>query len=381
MDRLIKRFDAIADGDLKHCLHRGVSYQADMRVTMQYDRAYFEKFAAYDAAIADRLNRARIEFVNRHCGDGASVLDIGIGCGQFVAGRANTDGFDVNPHAVKWLRAKDRYGEDPRQYKGVTFWDVLEHVPDPESYLRRVPQYGWVFASVPLFERIEDIRASKHYKPGEHLYYWSAQGFIEWMKLYGFSLVARSDHEMECGRDCVGAFAFQRCLVDYRGLLGQYIETHATRHYGSSAGAYLSQFAAVVREAKPKAILDFGCGRSDLVAHFWLDGERHIARYDPGIPAYKEMPDRAFDLVFCCDVMEHIRMADVDRIFGEIRAKSNRVIFVISTKPARAVLPNGMNAHVTLLTDSEWMRWVAEAFGRCERIHYEVPHLLLLKTF
>ena len=379
MDRLIKRFDALDDRDLRLCAHRGVAYQKDMRVTMQYDRAYFEKFAAYDGALACQINQARIDFVNRHWQ--GQVLDVGIGCGQFVAGRPNTDGYDVNPHALAWLKEQGKLGENLRDYEAFTFWDVLEHVAEPERYLRRVPHYGWVFASLPIFERLEDIRRSKHYKPGEHLYYWTEAGFIEWMKLYGFSLVARGDHETACGRDSIGSFAFQRCLADYGGLLGQYTELHARRPYGFSGRDYLEEVAAVVRALKPRSILDFGCGRSDLVAHFWLDGERRLGRYDPAIPQYKEMPAEDFDLVLCVDVMEHIRMADVERVFADISSKSRKVFFEISTKPARAVLPNGMNAHVTLLTDSEWMRWIKDAFGRCERIPYNVPHLLMLKTF
>jgi hypothetical protein len=379
MDRLIRRFDAVADGDLRLCPHRGVAYQKDMRVTMEYDRAYFEKFAAYDGALACEINRARIAFVERHYQ--GRLLDVGVGCGQFVAGRPDTDGYDINPHAVEWLRRRGCYSADLGAYEAVTFWDVLEHVEQPENYLKRIRNYGWVFVSLPIFERLDDIRASKHYKPGEHLYYFTEAGFIEWMSLYGFSLVARSDHETACGRENIGSYAFQRCLADYRGLLGQYIELHASRPYGFSGRDYLEQVAAAVLALKPRSILDFGCGRSDLIAHFWLDGARRLGRYDPAIPQYKEMPAEDFDLVLCIDVMEHIRMTDVERVFGEIRAKSGKVFFEISTKPARAHLPNGMNAHVTLLTESEWIRWIADVFGHCERIPYRIPHLLMLKTF
>ena len=119
----------------------------------------------------------------------------------------------------------------------------------------------------------------------------------------------------------------------------------------------------VVQAQKPKSILDYGCGRSDLAAFFWRDGERRIARYDPAISAYKTMPEGKFDLVFCCDVMEHIPMRGVDRVLAEVKDKGAVVLFTISTILARAKLPDGRNAHVTLLTKSEWRRWIGEAFG------------------
>ena len=131
----------------------------------------------------------------------------------------------------------------------------------------------------------------------------------------------------------------------------------------------------------PASILDYGCGRSDLVAHFYKDGERVLGRYDPAISEHKDFPSEQFDLALCCDVMEHIPMTGVDRVFSEIKKISDRVIFVISTKPARAKLPNGMNAHVTLLTKSEWVNWVQDYFGKVNIVKTQWNHVLMVKNF
>jgi hypothetical protein len=195
------------------------------------------------------------------------------------------------------------------------------------------------------------------------------------MAAYGFRLVETSDHETACGRESIGAFAFVRDLPGYHEHLAAYSEMHATRFYGSSATElHLEMVAGVVRELKPASILDFGCGRSDLVAHFWKDGARRIARYDPAIPMWKRMPAERFDLALCCDVLEHVPLADVDRVLSEVKSKSDRAVFTISTKLARARLPDGRNAHVTLLTPGEWRRWIEDVFGKVRVLPARAEH-------
>ncbi len=204
-------------------------------------------------------------------------------------------------------------------------------------------------------------------------------GFTDYMALYGLRLLEVSAHETDAGRESIGAFAFRKDLPDYHDHVLAYQEMHATRFYGSSATElHLAAAASVVKDLKPNSILDFGCGRSDLVAHFWKDGARRIERYDPAIPALKKMPEGRFDLVVCCDVLEHIPMASVDRVLDDIRAKSDTVFFTISTKLARARLPDGRNAHVTLLTSSEWTRWLKDKFGSVKALPSKLDHELVL---
>lgn len=379
MDSLIYRFDSVPDKDLVFCHHRGVAYQADMTNIIPYDQDYFDKCASYDAEICSKVIEGRISLVNRYCP--GPVLDIGVGSGDFVRSRHNTRGFDVNKYAVAWLKEHNLYSDNIRSYDAITLWDVLEHIDAPNIYLRKIPRDGHLFISLPIFNDLNDIRQSKHYRPGEHLYYWTAEGFISWMALYNFRLLETSAHEMEAGREDILAFVFKRDLPDYQEFVGMYYDIHMARHYGASSNLYLDQIGEVVRKLNPSSILDYGCGRSDLVAHFWRDGKRVIKRYDPAINEFKEMPGGEFDLVLCCDVMEHIPMRHVDRVFKDIRLKSQRVIFVISQKPARAKLPNGDNAHVTLLSTTEWIRWIDEIFGKAVLVPTKWENTLMVKTF
>lgn len=385
MDRLIKHFDSSRDSDLRICEHRGVAYQKDMTADrVPYDADYLAKCQAYEGSeIARKVHAGRCALLARHLSDGAAVLDIGAGSGAFVRDAASwgfdAKGFDVIPETAERLRAEKVYSDDVGSFEAVTLWDVIEHMEVPEICLKSIRKGAHLFVSVPVFGDLRAIRASRHYRPGEHLYYWTAQGFIDWMALYGFRLLEQSTHETDAGRDSIGAFAFCRDLPDYHEHIAAYMEIHAARYYGSSATElHLATVAAAVKRLRPRSILDYGCGRSDLAAHFWLDGARKIERYDPAINTFKRMPEGQFDLVLCCDVMEHVPMASVDRVLADIRSKGDTALFTISLKLARAKLPDGRNSHVTLLTRSEWMLWLTDVFGHVDVLPSKWEHELVL---
>lgn len=381
MDRLIKRFDAVPDDDLMVCLRRGIAYQRNMkRGLIAYDQAYFENYQALESSEASAaLNEGRLAMLQRNLPAGRAVLDVGVGSGIFLRKAREAGyqakGIDVNPVALEMLKSQDALHKEGDRYEAVTFWDSLEHMIQPEAGLNLVAEKGLALVALPIMESIQRVRQSKHFKPGEHLYYWTEEGFIAWMAMYGFRLLESSKHEVAAGRESIGAFAFRRDLPTYRDYIAAYAEMHATRHYGSSATElHLDLVSDVVRANNPRSILDFGCGRSDLLAHFYCDGQRRLARYDPAIPRFRDMPEELFDMVLCCDVMEHIPIAYVDKIFAQIKARSDVALFTISIKPARARLPDGSNAHCTLLMRSEWERWIRDEFEAITILPTRAPH-------
>lgn len=196
------------------CVADGVAYQGDMSAgRVPYDSGYLAKCQAYEGgAIANAVNDGRCAMLMRNLADGASVLDVGAGSGAFVRDAASwgfdAKGFDVISEAADRLRAAGAYAQDAGAFDGVTLWDSIEHMEDPGPCLSSVRAGAMLFVSVPVFADLRTIRASKHYRPGEHLYYWTAQGFIDWIALHGFRLVEQSSHETAAGRDSIGAFAF-----------------------------------------------------------------------------------------------------------------------------------------------------------------------------
>lgn len=201
------------------CAPHGVAYQADMSSgRVPYGADYFEKVQAYLAQpVAVRVNACRVALLSRHLPDEASILDIGAGSGAFVADARGwgyaAKGFDVMPETVSRLKAAEVFADQLEQFDAVTLWDTLEHLENPEDYLARVHAGAFLFASLPVFEDLGAIRQSKHYRPGEHLYYFTAPGFVEWMSMHRFRLLEQNCHEVVCGRESIGEFAFCRDLT------------------------------------------------------------------------------------------------------------------------------------------------------------------------
>lgn len=179
---------------------------------MRYEGQYFEHYQKLDATpMGGLLTRARLELVGKYCKPNETV-DIGIGGGRYVL-ESGGFGFDVCDDAIEWLRTADRY-VDPyhRMWEGkvkaITCWDSLEHIPEPEKLLAHAK--NWLFVSMPIYEGPEDATQSKHYKPGEHLHYWTLQGFISWCAEQGFECIEVNHAETELGREGITSFAFKR---------------------------------------------------------------------------------------------------------------------------------------------------------------------------
>lgn len=176
---------------------------------MLYGGEYFAHYQKLDATpMGGLLTKARLELVGKYISP-AEVVDIGIGGGRFVE-ESGGCGYDVCSDAVAWLQDLRAY-IDP--YKGhpvraITCWDSLEHIPEPEKLLAQVRE--WLFVSLPICETAAEWGESKHMKPGEHLHYWSLQGFIRWCGLQGFECMEVNHAETELGREGITSFAFKR---------------------------------------------------------------------------------------------------------------------------------------------------------------------------
>ena len=154
-----------------------------------------------------RLTGSRMALVNRHWG--GPLVDIGIGCGDFVGARVATFGYDINPYAVEWLRRRALWW-DPyqRACRAASMWDVLEHIPDFPALLEQIHDY--VFVSLPVFDGPDHVLRSRHYRKDEHFWYFTAAGFIRLMSGLGWQCLERNDAETRLGREGIASFAFGR---------------------------------------------------------------------------------------------------------------------------------------------------------------------------
>lgn len=178
------------------------------RPAMLYSGDYFAHYQKLDnTKMGALLTRARLDLVSKYTSPGIS-LDIGIGGGRYVQ-ESGGYGFDVCDDAKTWLVSNNAF-VDPyqQQVDVVTCWDSLEHIPDPRALLGQVRK--WLFVSLPVFEDADDVLSSKHYKPGEHLWYFSSTGFINWCAEQGFECVEMNRVESDLGREGIMSFAFKR---------------------------------------------------------------------------------------------------------------------------------------------------------------------------
>ena len=174
-----------------------------------YDEGYFVRYQQMaDTPMGHALTQARVEMLNRHyrCGP---VLDVGIGAGQFVAARADTWGYDVNPAGIEWLAQRGCWADlYAGKFPALTFWDSLEHIDDPESAVAQAQQ--WVFVSIPIFANGDAILQSKHFRKDEHLWYFTHAGLLRWFVEQGFTCYEYNDIESTLGREGIRSYAFRR---------------------------------------------------------------------------------------------------------------------------------------------------------------------------
>lgn len=213
MDPVIKLYKSTPFDELSLC-EEGVCYQTDMNQSVDYGAEYYEKYINYESTeIAKKLNAGRTKITELYCD---SILDIGIGSGEFIK-CSNFEfgifGFDINPVAVEWLKSNYLYKnpyEDMPPVDGLSFWDSLEHIPNPNELLSLMRKNQYAFISIPIFEDLKKLKSSKHYRPNEHYYYFTKDGLVKYMKDSNFKLIEIDDFEIKAGRQDILTFVFQK---------------------------------------------------------------------------------------------------------------------------------------------------------------------------
>lgn len=182
-----------------------------------YDEAYFEKYVSYnDTPVGHALTDARVNLVAPYVLPHDLVVDVGIGSGQFVEGMVssgfNVKGTDVNEAALKWLFDRGLIWSQLTRPKALTFWDSLEHIPDPSLYLSPDSEMSadYVFISAPIYPNLDALLKSKHFRKDEHCWYWTQEGLVRFMAHFGYRMIEWNDMETKIGRESILSFVFTR---------------------------------------------------------------------------------------------------------------------------------------------------------------------------
>ena len=145
-------------------------------------------------------------------------------------------------------------------------------------------------------------------------------------------------------------------------LIGRLIAAHGARSlldYGAGKG----EGYANARQQMPD-----GTVRHGLKEIWGLDS---VTLYDPGYTPFSAYPSGRFDIVVCTDVLEHVPEEDIPWLFEELFGFAGKMLFCsIACYPAKKILPNGENAHITQKPPSWWVDRIEEAAAAQPKVRF-----------
>jgi hypothetical protein len=113
------------------------------------------------------------------------VLDYGCGVGWFSAFKPSpqivVDTYDIMP--------VPQTGIIHDQYDIVTMWDVLEHIPDFTELHDVFAKTNFVVISIPIKPEGLEWNKFHHFKPAEHLHYYTKDLLEAMFDMYRFKLI------------------------------------------------------------------------------------------------------------------------------------------------------------------------------------------------
>jgi len=190
-------------------------YIPSENVLSQYNKSYFinenPKGGYTNYFEGMRINRRtftqRLKRIQEKLGRKGKLLDVGCALGDCLLeakklGWKEAEGLEVADYAYRFAKKrklnvrKGTLGENKikeNSFDVVTYQDVIEHIPDPVGELKKVRKIlkkdGIVFLVTPdiggLWHKLLG-HLWYHYKPGEHIMYFSQQSLAKALKKAGF---------------------------------------------------------------------------------------------------------------------------------------------------------------------------------------------------
>jgi 2-polyprenyl-3-methyl-5-hydroxy-6-metoxy-1,4-benzoquinol methylase len=136
---------------------------------------------------------------------------------------------------------------------------------------------------------------------------------------------------------------------------------HADHNWGVTGVHYAELAQQLCQQHQVDQLLDYGCGQG-LLGQTMLDRGIQVTQYDPGLVEYAAWPD-PHDIVFCCDVLEHVEPDCVDAVLQDLKRVCRVTgFFTVATTPAGRRLSDGRNAHLTVEPIEWWVEQISQYF-------------------
>lgn len=147
---------------------------------------------------------------------------------------------------------------------------------------------------------------------------------------------------------------------DYKEILEA---VHSSSGWGITARIEFNNILNFISKNKILNVLDYGSGQQFLEKELpkFVSGI-FVQSYEPGIPRLAHKPNPA-ELVCCIDVLEHVENDFVDSVLDDLKNLIIKFGYItLSTVPAKRVLPNGKNAHLTVMPVEWWSEKIEKRF-------------------
>ena len=192
--------------DMQHCRACGSCQARHRQTTVTYDAEYIrERYDRYPTTAAMSRHRLRVIQSVLYLEDndqdawgyhrvGARLLDVGYGNGSFIREARSMGwdavGNDVNPTPYPHVeRVELPINPLPiaDRFRVITFYDSLEHFETLDQVRKVAQNTDWIFVSFPRIPDrwLENPIEWKHYRPGEHHFYFSPHGLERLFSMKG----------------------------------------------------------------------------------------------------------------------------------------------------------------------------------------------------
>jgi len=177
-----------------------------------YDVEYYENLLEMYAGSMQEISNIRWKLVAQL--HPKTILDYG--CGNNAFSLYRPDGIIVDSFDIGMISEKASYpqtGIRHKNYDLICLWDVLEHVdwehkPDGKM-LEWIDKSKALAATIPILPEDKVLEDWKHYKPGEHLTYFTPAKFLSFMHRLGFDLLSHGQPECPPRQD-IHSYLFRR---------------------------------------------------------------------------------------------------------------------------------------------------------------------------
>jgi len=172
-----------------------------MSKNFSYSILYWDRMLRQNSGTAQFINAIRWHFLREV--NPKIVLDYGSGPGWFRAfapERIEVDTFDPSGWPQTGIRHKT--------YDLITFWDVLEHIPDLSVIKPFLFASRFLATSLPILPKGKDFKTWKHNKPGEHINVFTKNSLKHFLEKHNFQLIKDGDPE-SCIREDIYTALFE----------------------------------------------------------------------------------------------------------------------------------------------------------------------------